>query len=273
MATCPIIQATVNLSECQSDANSSSYRYRLPYDLVLDVNCGYVLSLLDISLSHEIINNLNCGITFRKVDTQESFTRALQPFCCTTGSDLVGTCNAVFAQPDVIEFCQSEGPPFTMEMVGKGNEANRVKITSNLGENNIHLEFIDFLSRKLGFRQELFDQFPIKSTMDPHVNYGNSYINVLFDCCQNRIFNSKMLPIVDTICLYESARKETAKERPYAISTRLNSYGHAYTHALTSSSLRYITITLLHEHLQNVIFCDPKNDILLTFSIQRHLFL
>ena len=210
----------MNLSECDYDAVSSSYRYRLPHDVVLDTNCGYLFSLLDISLSLEIVNNKNCDITFRNIGTQETITRRLHPYCCTTGTDLVATCNAVFAQQDVMQFCHSEVPPFGMQMQGKGNDPNRVKLASSIEEGNIQLELNDFLSRKLGFIENVFGHFPVRSTTDPNINYGNEHLLVLFDCCQNRIYNNKLIPLVDTVCLYESARKETAHELPYAYSTR-----------------------------------------------------
>ena len=185
------------------------------------------------------------------------------------------TCNGLFSDDDVKHFCHVEEPPFAMEFHSTGKDPNRVKISSILpGDSGIQLEFNLILATKLGLGANIFDTFPVKSVTNPHVNFNNEYILLLADCCQNRIYNSKVLPLCDSFCVYESARKQTSSELVYPFSTRKNSYGHGYTHVLASSVLRCITFTLLHEDLQPVVYCnDRPENILLTFCIQRHLFI
>ena len=275
MATCPILQVTVNLAECDFNPVASSYRYKLPQDVVLDTNCGYCFSLLDFNCSLQFVNNLNCDITFRNTTHNTTLTRSLQPYCCASPNDLVLSCNVLFNDNDVKQFCHSEQPPFHMEFQSSGKEPNRVKISTILPpEATIELQFNKILAIKLGMGANIFDTFPVKSMVQPHVNYNNEYMLVLVDCCQNRIYNSKLLPLCDSFCLFESARKQTSSELVYPYSTRKNSYGNAYQHVLTSSVLRYITFTLLHEDLQPVVYCnDRPENILLTFCVQRHLFI
>ena len=228
---------------------------------------------MDINLSLQFVNNQNCDITFRN-QFGNKLTRSLQPYCCASATDLVLTCNAVFNDADVKHFCHTEDPPFLMEFLSSGKEPNRVKISCNLPEGVIELEFNSVLATKLGMGALVFDTFPVKSIVEPHVNYNNEYILVLADCCQNRFYNSKLLPLCDSFSLFESARKQTSSELVYPYSTRKNSYGHGYTHVLSNSVLRYITFTLLHEDLTPVVYCNDKpENILLTFCIQRHLFI
>ena len=269
-----MIQATVNLATCDYDPVTSSYRYYLPHELVLDTNCGYCFSLLDINLSLQFVNNQNCDITFRN-QFGNTLTETLQPHCCASAADLVQTCNVLFDNDYVKHFCHIDQPPFTMEFQSSGKEPNRVKISSNLpADAGIQLEFNSILATKLGLGAVIFDIFPVKSVRDPHVNFNNEYILALADCCQNRFYNTKLLPLCDAFCVYESARKQTSSELVYPYSTRKKSYGHGYTHKLVSSVLRCITFTLLHENLQPVVYCnDRPENILLTFCIQRHMFI